>query len=112
MRGMSRTSGRLGPGWGLDRQPDRKLRTLALLAPRLDVAAHERHQPPADRQTKARAAILAVLGDPRLVELLEKLRQLIRVDADAGIAHPKLQLLPLPPRGQDHLTLLGELAGV
>ena len=54
--------------------------------------AHQLHQPAADGEPQAGAAVLARRGHVGLRERLEQLRRLLLRHADAGVAHRELEL--------------------
>nr|GFD55004.1 hypothetical protein [Tanacetum cinerariifolium] len=64
---------------------------LIFLAAQLDFAAHELHQIAADAEAQARAAKLARYRRVGLAEFLKNRFQVLRLNANAGIRHFKLQ---------------------
>src|SRR5919106_816305 len=110
---MTSTDGRVMYEGG---QPDREGAAAAGLALDRDVAAHHATKAPAQRQAQAGPAVPARGGGVGLGEGLEKLPQLVRRHADAGVAYaerqPVLAVDRLPGNVQRHGPALGELARV
>src|SRR4051812_1520782 len=95
------------------RQPDGEGRTLARLARRVNVAAHQPGEPPADGEPQARAAVSALARHTGLAEVLKQPVHLIRRDADTRIVHGKEhRSFRLAPCLERHRSGLGELARV
>ena len=79
---------------GTDAQPEREIerRADARLAFEPDATAHQLHQPAADGEAQAGAAVLARRRHVGLGERLEQLRRLLVRHPDPGVAHGTLQL--------------------
>ena len=78
---------RLGAPTQLGREPERG--TLAGRALDPHFSPHQFRQPLRDGQPQPRSAVLAGGGDIGLLETLEQQRQLVRLDANPGVAHRK-----------------------
>ena len=92
--------------------PNGKARTLAELADHGDIAAHQPAKLLAERQSEARAAILARCRAFSLAKVLEKIDEVLRTDADAGISYRDLNPAIMHRRGQRDRAELGELRSV
>ena len=86
------SSGGRGLRLGLNIHGEMKCRAFARHAFRPHFSAHQFHQPFADGQSQSRAAVMSRGRNIRLHERLEQPRQFVRRDADARVAHGKMQV--------------------
>src|SRR5207249_982401 len=108
-----------GAGRGLSRleregEGEAEFAAMAHLARDGELTAHQRHQPPRDREAEACPAVAARHRRVRLGELLEDGPELLRRDADPRVPHAELHACPaaVTPNHAGrhiHLTLIREL---
>ncbi|NYH16697.1 hypothetical protein GGD41_003925 [Paraburkholderia bryophila] len=95
---------------GIDRQPQREHTALTDFAGHGDPAAQQTREFTRDRQPKTATAVLSAGGTVGLLERFEDHLQLVRRNANAGIAHVDTQQVVRRRRDrQRHFAPLGEL---
>src|SRR6266545_3991575 len=108
-----RNLGSLARPFAIDRQADGDAGPLPDPALDGDVAAMQRQQPLHDREAEPGAVVAAVVGGARLEERVADARQILGIDADAGVGDGDRDGAALVTRAHRHLAAaVGELDGV